>query len=482
MAVLDLTVRIHEEGGEKLKAIQDKLTDTGKMLTRRVTLPILAAGTGVIKLAGDAEKSHQRIQQTFDTMNAGAWTTVEALEAQAQAFQDATTFGDEAIRDAQATMLTFRDVTGGVFDDALQGAIDMAAFLDKDLQDAVIIVGKAVNDPEKGMATLRRMGVQFTPVQEQLVRDLVAVGDTAGAQAVIIGELQDQFGGQAWTEAQTSMGQVEQSMHKLSDAGESIGLLLLPVLAQMADILKGLAEWFIGLDEGVKGFIVTAAALLAILGPVLWIGGQLIGAFRGLLTIILNIPTVIGFVTHAFSLVAGAFKALTLLLLANPFVALAAAVVALTALIVLNWDAIVDVFKGALRWMKQTGEKLWTPLSEGFKAAIGAIKGVWNSFAGWWNRLAISVPTIDIPFVGKVGGFTIDLPDLPMLAKGGIVTQPTLALIGEAGPEAVVPLDGRHGMGSGPVVNLTINGDVRGDERRLPGQMLRALYVAGVSS
>jgi len=45
-----------------------------------------------------------------------------------------------------------------------------------------------------------------------------------------------------------------------------------------------------------------------------------------------------------------------------------------------------------------------------------------------------------------------DLPKIPRLAKGGIVTQPTLALIGEAGPEAVVPLNKMGGMGG-----ITIN-------------------------
>jgi len=50
------------------------------------------------------------------------------------------------------------------------------------------------------------------------------------------------------------------------------------------------------------------------------------------------------------------------------------------------------------------------------------------------------------------------IPTIPNLAKGGIVTKPTLAMIGEKGPEAVVPL----GRGAGMTINLVINGDING--------------------
>jgi hypothetical protein len=80
-------------------------------------------------------------------------------------------------------------------------------------------------------------------------------------------------------------------------------------------------------------------------------------------------------------------------------------------------------------------------LADGYSSAIDVIRGIWNAFARFWNGIQISIPAIDVPFLGRVGGFNVGLPDLPRLAEGGIVTAPTLALIGERGPEAVVPLD-----------------------------------------
>ena len=54
---------------------------------------------------------------------------------------------------------------------------------------------------------------------------------------------------------------------------------------------------------------------------------------------------------------------------------------------------------------------------------------------------------MDLPIIGEVGGGSVSLPNLPILGRGGIVSRPTLALIGERGREAVVPLD-RGGFGA----------------------------------
>ena len=75
------------------------------------------------------------------------------------------------------------------------------------------------------------------------------------------------------------------------------------------------------------------------------------------------------------------------------------------------------------------------------------------------NKINFSVPSWIPEFGGKEFGFNV--PEIPKLAKGGIVTKPTLALVGEAGPEAVVPL-GKRGGGMSNVVQVTIAGDVFG--------------------
>ena len=97
---------------------------------------------------------------------------------------------------------------------------------------------------------------------------------------------------------------------------------------------------------------------------------------------------------------------------------------------------------------------------------VAAFKTVVNGIIGLWNNLDFG---IHIQAPDWLGGWHFDIgdifPDIPMLAKGGIVTRPTLAMVGEAGPEAIVPLSAAYGMGRrNEAINLAVN--VRMDRKR----------------
>ena len=98
------------------------------------------------------------------------------------------------------------------------------------------------------------------------------------------------------------------------------------------------------------------------------------------------------------------------------------------------------------------------------KAAVNGMVGIINSFIGSVNRIQITVPSVDIPLVGTVGGFSIGMPQIPTiptLAAGGNILRGGTALVGEEGPELlrlprgaqVSPLDGSGG-GMGGDVNF----------------------------
>jgi hypothetical protein len=93
-------------------------------------------------------------------------------------------------------------------------------------------------------------------------------------------------------------------------------------------------------------------------------------------------------------------------------------------------------------------------VSSALDAVINTFKSVYNTLADLWNnsigKFSFRVPS----WVPKLGGAGFDMPDLPKLAKGGIVTSPTVAMIGEAGPEAVIPLNKMGAMGA---TNITVN-------------------------
>jgi hypothetical protein len=113
--------------------------------------------------------------------------------------------------------------------------------------------------------------------------------------------------------------------------------------------------------------------------------------------------------------------------------------------------------------------KLFSAIKTGVTASVDFIKGyletvmgfyksIFNGIAKLWNntigKLSFSVPD----WVPGLGGKGFSVPNIPMLAEGGIVNSPTLAMIGEAGPEAVVPLD-RY-RGGGGTVNINVNGGI----------------------
>lgn len=452
MAKLDLVVNVISKG-------TDNLNNIGKGLTIGVTTPLVAAGAAFATMASEAEKSQAKLESVFDSTGAAAWTSIDALNEHAEALAAATTFDDDAVKEAQAKLLAFGDITGAQFEGATDAAADLAAFLGTDIPSAAGAIGKALSDPEAGLGRLAKSIGGLTEEQQKSIDAMVAAGDMAGAQQAILDAVSGKIGTVAEDLAATTGGQMTQAMNQLGEAGESIGVFLLPVLTTLAQGLKAVAGWFTSLSPAAQGWIVKIAAVAAAIGPLILIGSKLVGGFKAII---------------------GAFQLLRVVMLANPFVALATAIAAIAVLVITNWDKIVEVFKGAMKFLKETGEKLWKPIGEGFKAAIDFIKGIWNTFVRFWNSIQVSVPSIDIPLVGTVGGFTIGLPDLPMLASGGIVNDPTLAIIGEKGPEAVIPLD--QMPANQTTIEVTVLGDLKAeDEKSLADAIGRVWWANGFS-
>lgn len=134
-----------------------------------------------------------------------------------------------------------------------------------------------------------------------------------------------------------------------------------------------------------------------------------------------------------------------------------------------NWDTIKDgaaavktwisdKFDDVVGYVKGLPARFTTAASGMFDGIKDAFRAAINFVIDGWNGLSFTLPEVNthIPGVGTVGGFTLSTPNIPRLAAGGIVNQPTLALIGEAGPEAVVPLNGRYGTTTVVQVNVQV--------------------------
>ncbi len=112
------------------------------------------------------------------------------------------------------------------------------------------------------------------------------------------------------------------------------------------------------------------------------------------------------------------------------------------------WPIAVSIGRKIVQGVMDWVANLPTKLVGLFKRAINSIIRLWNNFNFAWADIKVG-PVVVLP-KGRV-----DFPDIPFLAKGGIVTKPTLAMLGEGGhDEAIIPLDGRHGLGGGITVNV----------------------------
>ncbi len=122
-------------------------------------------------------------------------------------------------------------------------------------------------------------------------------------------------------------------------------------------------------------------------------------------------------------------------------------------------DALWQKVKGVAEDVKDIGKNILGLIGDVIESAATGIaniaKGAVNVVIDGLNK-AIGGINKAIGLLNKVNPFddVPRVPNIPRLASGGIVTQPTLALIGEAGPEAVVPLNRASGFGQGITINI----------------------------
>jgi hypothetical protein len=155
-----------------------------------------------------------------------------------------------------------------------------------------------------------------------------------------------------------------------------------------------------------------------------------------------------------------ATAAFNLVMSLNPISLVVIAIVALIAGLVLaykKFEGFRNIVDSIFSVIKTVVTSSIDVIKSYFETLLGFYKGIFNGIAKLWNntigKLSFKVPD----WVPGLGGKGFDVPNIPMLAEGGIVTSATLAMIGERGPEAVIPLD-RMGQMSGNSVTINVNG------------------------
>lgn len=457
-ANLNILVKLQDEASAGVSKLGSSFSNFGSMAAAGATVAVAAiagfAASSIREYAAQ-EKANAQMAATLKSTHNAAGLFIEDLQDQASALQKLTTYTDDSIQSAQSLLLTFTNVKGAVFQEATGTILDMSTALGQDLKSSSIQVGKALNDPIHGITALSRVGVSFTEQQKAQVEQMVKVGDTMGAQRLILKELSTEFGGSAAAAANTYAGKLTQLGNAWGEFKESVGKALVeaitPAITKMVEfaqaidisgILSTVTSYARALWEAFEKFWSVIYNALKPALTDLWntIATQLWPALQQLWEALKPLAPAVELIQKAFValLIVGLFvviKALTQIVqwIATSIQVFSFLVKHITEVVTPAFTAIGNVISGVVDWFKQLYD--WVSKVVDKMKAFGASGASLNPFSSSFK--------------------------IPGLASGGIVTGPTLAMIGEGnGPEAVIPLDqlGKYGGGGGGItVNITGN-------------------------
>lgn len=241
----------------------------------------LAVGTGAVVAAGVAwagttAQALARVEtlgaataNVISSTGGAAGRTKAQVEGLAGSIEKLSGLEAETVQEGQNLLLTFTNIKGANFDRATQAMADLGVAMNKgklegvDLQSSALQLGKALNDPIKGISALSRVGVSFTAAQKEQVQAMVAAGDAAGAQSIILAELERQFGGAAAAAGDTAAGKWAKIQNIFGEVSETVLGFLLPAMHAVADWIT---------TEGLPRFEAFGA----------WVSGTLIPAIKDL--------------------------------------------------------------------------------------------------------------------------------------------------------------------------------------------------------
>lgn len=537
---------------------------------------VVSLGKGAFDAAIESQKIAAQTEAAIKSTGQAAGITAGEIGDMATALSKKNAVDDEAIQTGQNLLLTFTNIgkADKVFERTTQASIDMAAAMGTDVKSAAMQLGKALNDPTDGLSKLSRAGVQFTDEQKKQIKTMQDAGDMAGAQKVMLAELERQFGGSAAAQA-TATDRMKIAFGNLQ---EQVGAKLIPVVERFSAWMVGVGipamERFAGwigdhwpqVQEVIENVMTRVRAVIeTVLGAIeaFWrtwggtITAYLQGLWEGIRQVIEGALRVIqGIINVVMGLIHGDFSRVW----DGIRQIFSGAWEAINGLVDLAINEVRTIIETVMRLIAGVFDAAWEGIKSGTSTALGAVVDffvalpgriigglgdiagkVWGAISGGWSALEdkIKKPVGDavasiltwftnLPgqisglvtkvgsaaydvgkgivdgvkngisglietagdfagaivnalkgiintqvidrinsalevkiSLGPLGDISINPPDIPRLARGGITSGPMLALIGDnpSGKEAVIPLDsnGKPPWGSNGGVYLEMN-------------------------
>ena len=438
------------------KAINDfkKLETNGQKASFAIKKAAVPAGLALAALgavAFDAVKAFaeddaaaQKLATTLGNVTGASDAQVASVEEFITKTSMAAAVADDQLRPALDSLVRGTgDVTKA--QDLLSLALDISAGTGKDLGAVSDALSKAFNG---NLGPLKKL--------DPALASLVENGASADEVFAALGKT---FSGQASTAANTTSGKMKNLGIQMGELKESIGAAVAPLVEKLLPAFLKFSSW----ARENTGLIVTLGIVIGTLA------GAIIGinAALAIYNAIQTLTTVLnGVLTASFTALYVATGVIVILAIIAALVALQAkfnifgkAIDGLKAGFMAWWGVVQFVFgavKAGFGELADLGKAIFDGIGGAFK---GVINAVISAMEKGLNFAIKGLNTI-LDGIDKAAGPWVNfgtIPDvkLPRLAEGGITTGPTIAMIGEKGPEAVIPLDRLGSMGGG--MNITVN-------------------------
>ena len=409
--------------GDTAKSTSDQIKDAG--VKAGVAFAAISAGALLAaKSAAEDEQSSAQLANTLKNVVGATDATVKSVEDYINKTTLATGIADDKLRPAfQRLIMSTKDV--GEAQKLTNLAMEIATAKHIDVQAAANALAKA---HDGNMGALKRLGVSL---------DETTVKNKNFGAAVV--ELGDQFKGSLAANADTAAGKMAIMQNSIIEAKESVGYALLPALESLTAVFQKIAPFI----QEHADLIGKAVLVVGALTGAVMLAGAAVKAYET--------------ITKAMAIAQGLLNAVMSM---NPIGLVVIAIAALTAAFIIAYqhsEKFRDIITDAFDTVKDVAESVAKIVGSAFRTVFDGVKIYINSIISLaniairaLNGINVSVPS----WVPGIGGrsFGFDLKQIPMLAEGGIVTKPTLAMIGEAGAEAVIPLS--KGMGG---INVVVN-------------------------
>lgn len=352
-----------------------------------------------VKAAEDSEVATNRLSQVFKSMGQDYETATKQSAAYASGLQMQIGFEDEAIMAVQAKIATFEKASNAVarsneiYNRATAAAFDMQATGFGDAEGNAVQLGKALQDPIKGITALRKSGITFTDAEKKKIEMLVKANRTFEAQDIVMKAIEKQVGGVAKATVTTS----QKMRLAWGEVMERIGNGLLPIFTQFANymlekVIPIVSKFIEEHPVLVKWLGIASVALLA-LGV----------AAKGVALAMSGLTGILSVAKTAFLVLGRTVTVVGRLMLGSPVILAIAAVAAGAYLIIKNWAKIKAFFSRILNAVGKAFERAWEFIKSIPERVWNGMVSLWNGITGFFSNIWSGVKDITAQLWNAIG-------------------------------------------------------------------------------